>query len=191
MQKKYKGLNNFKINCGQHHLLIGEFSITINGLESNLLKNNKYDTGTTYSVLYKDDKNMYNFDLSSAKSVICNDCSNKNSMCCIEKGKYRWANHQYSQLQKGKDEYISHTNIEEILKNFIFGEKIRIQKDKEKLNELIKIMKTFDNSDDILKMLDIPLYGIQKEYICNKDKNNTHANVGFLIGINEIKSTTK
>lgn len=149
-KNNYNGLDCFRVNCGQHYILVKKPVISVCRaiLKSNILSSSKYNTITTYSVFYKDNKGFYDFDLASADSVLC---SKKNN-CQMPIGSYSNASHSYKSLNynyKNKlIDYDSHKNIDEIEKYPYFGEAIEYE-EVNKYEDFLRLINSFDlNSCD-------------------------------------------
>lgn len=170
---KYLGLGKFKIDKGQHYLLTQFPRIFINGIKSDILKNHKFKTITTYSVFYKTN-NMFDFDLSAAVEI------NK-----INKTQ---ALHNYQKLTYKNKECISHKNCDEIENNLEFGE--IITKYDQQYRELLKIVNTFNvDKKELIDFFDynnIDLYDKQNYIDCNDYQNLVVKNL-LLVDIDKLQ----
>lgn len=170
---KYLGLGKFKIDKGQHYLLTQFPRIFINGIKSDILKNHKFKTITTYSVFYKIN-GMLDFDLSAAVET--------------QQITKTQVSHNYKQLTYKNNEYISHINCDEIQNNLEFGE--IITKHDQQYRELLKIVNTFNvDKKELIDFFDddnIDLCGNQNYIDCNDYQNLVVKNL-LLVDIAKLK----
>jgi len=154
---RYAGLGKFKIDKGQHYLLTQFPSIFINGIKSDILKNHKFKTITTYSVFYKIN-GMLDFDLSAAVET---QQTTKTKVL-----------HNYQKLTYKNKEYLSYKNCDEIENNLDFGE--IITKHDQQYYELAKIVSTFNvNKKELIEFFNddnIKFYDLNN----NIDYNDYH-----------------
>lgn len=157
----YKGLGAFKHDKGQHYLLTNFPTININGIKSDILKNHKYKTITTYSVFYKDYQNEFDFDLSAA---IETNTSNYKTL----------ATHNFTKFTKSANEVISYKHCSEIETDLCFGEKINFQS--QSFNDLLSIIKTFDVDAEYLNQF-FENNAINNYTVYRKETSNDYINL--------------
>jgi hypothetical protein len=188
-RKKYLGLSKFKIDCGQHMILVQKPFIKFVGDDhySDILAKSKYNTITAYSVFYKDINGDFDFDFASACSV---KCGNENDFknCCKNKTS---AEHCFKRINSNKKnskvDFDSLLNIDDIERYPHFGEvifstdfvnnnKYNVDDQKQKVAALANCINGFNIKDDYLRDK-LAKYGLFEGRFSNNDFSNNVPNV--------------
>lgn len=189
--KRYSGLSNFHIDCGQHRLLVERPEIVIvkGNFKSDILKNCRYDTATAYSVFYKDVNGNYDMDFASALSVMCSKNNIFLTPVCLNNSTARHLyNLNHCDISKEMIEYDSLLNLDAFERFLHFGEVVyfdfcrcgnHCKDDEGKMIEFMQTIGKFKLSGEMYDMLE--QRGLHKylEYGRSNNERNKDDECGF------------